>query len=77
MRGKRYRISRLLSLTLCLTLVFTFVPMTHPVKTNAFTLSDVENAMRSFNNKFWDPDAQYFWSDTNKVFGWKQNSGKW
>ena len=65
MCGKRCRISRLLSLTLCLTLLFTFVPMTRPVKTNAFILSDAENAMRAFNNKFWDPDAKYFWNDTN------------
>lgn len=65
MTKKKSKFSKFLTMILSSTLMFTAVSAGSPVHVKAFTLSDAEAAIQAFNAKFWDPNAEYFWSDTN------------
>ncbi|MUG65241.1 carbohydrate-binding protein [Paenibacillus campinasensis] len=57
---------RLLALPLVVALLFTSVIGAAPVQAASFGPADADAAIRAFNAKFWDPQAKYFWADSNR-----------
>ncbi|GJM83053.1 hypothetical protein HMSSN139_55490 [Paenibacillus sp. HMSSN-139] len=82
-QGKR-TLSKFLALTLTMALSISLLTGAKVPEAQAasFGPADADAAIRAFNAKFWDPQAKYYWADSNRgsnyqASGWKPNYGKW
>lgn len=63
--GKR-SLLRLTALPLIMALLLTSVIGAAPVRAASFGPADADAAIKAFNAKFWDPQAKYFWANSNR-----------
>ncbi|TFE22806.1 carbohydrate-binding protein [Cohnella luojiensis] len=57
---------KLLMLTLAFTLTFTSVSSIRTTEASANTSSDADAAIEAFNAMFWDSNAKYYWTNSNR-----------